>query len=308
MSRPEQHARPPRRAVLAVALTGSVLGLTGCGIRLEKDAPKIPGIKTQAPPADQAVLRKVLTDVAAAIMCAHYDDASWAPRLGTMHKKQRTRLTKVMATQGMTPAPRRRTGTGSGIVSDTEPMPLATFEQQTAMDIGSLAGLTARNLPMAAAIGVTHGAAAQLLGRPAEPSGGTVPSPAAVPTAILPALQAAIYAFEVIVAKTPLDSRKRAEATLTALRPTRAAWEAALGADAPAQPDGYTLPVQPTSDARRTKLAHLVLGDLVDACAGQVAPTRGDRGSFIGLTDLWVTATAQLWRWDTTPRPFPGLQ
>lgn len=307
MSRPVQRTSTPRRAVLATALAGSVLGLTGCGIRLEKGAPKIPGLKAQAPPADQAVLRTVLTNLEAAIMSAHHDDATWAARLAKIHTTQRTRLTKVMATQGMTPLPARQKGKGSGAVSDTEPLPLGVFEQRTAQGIGRLCGLTARNLPMAAAIGVTHGVAAQLLGKPADPAGDTVPEPAKVPVAILPSLQATIYAFEMIVAKTPLDSRKKAEATLAALRPTRSAWEAALGDAAPAQPDGYALPVQPTTDAKRTKLAHLVLTDLIDACAGQVVSTRGDRGSFIGLTDLWIAATAQLWRWDATPTPFPGL-
>ena len=159
---------------------------------------------------------------------------------------------------------------------------------------------------MAAAIGVTHAAAAQVLGKTVDIAGGAVPQ-AARATAILPSLQAAVYAFEMIVAKTPLHSRQGAEATLDTLRPARSAWEAALGDHAPLQPDGYALPVQPSTTATRTQLARRVLTDLIDACAGQAAATHGDRPSFLGLTGLWSDATAQLWRWGAAPAPFPGL-
>lgn len=305
MSRPEQRAATPRRAVLGAGLAGSVLGLTGCGIRVEKGAPKIPGIKTQAPPADQAVLRRVLTNVQDAAASASRSSFTWAPALARIHRAQHRRLLQVMATQGMTPTP-TPSATSTRVLA-VEPTPLPALEEHQASQLGDLVDLTTRNLPMAAAIGVTHAAAAQLLGKPATPSGDTVPRPTQVPAAVLPSLQAAIYAFEVIVAKTPLDTRKKAQATLSSLLPTRAAWEAALGDAAPAQPDGYTLPVQPTTKAKRAELAQVVLTDLIEACAGQVSATRGDRASFIGLTGLWGTGTAQLWRWGATPTPFPGL-
>lgn len=305
MPNAEQRAMVRRRAVLAAALGGSVAGLTGCGIRLESDAPHIPGVKKQGPPADQAVLRKVLHAVTGGATVAAAESSTWAKRLAKIHRAQRDRLTKVMATQGMTPSP-APTDDGSGGTSDTSLAPLDLFEHGAAGEMKLLAGLSTRNLPMAAAIVVTHAAAAQILGAPNNPSGATVPK-AAVAQAILPSLRAATYAFEVIVAKTPLDARKKAEATLTVLRATRATWEASLGKDVPTSPDGFTLPVQPTSDARRNQLAQRVLTDLVSACAGQVTATRGDRGAFVGLTTLWADATAQLWEWGAKPTPFPGL-
>lgn len=301
----QQRAAVRRRAVLAIALTGSVAALTGCGIRMESDAPHIPGVKKQGPPADQAVLRKVLKTVAAGAALAATESSTWAERLAKVHRAQRDRLTKVMATQGMTPSPAPTAGNG-GTVSDTSLVPLDQFEHGAAGEMKLLVGLSTRNLPMAAAIAVTHAAAAQVLGAPDNPSGVTAPKTAAV-EAILPSLRAAVYALEVIIAKTPLADRKKAEATLTTLRATRAIWEASLGKDVPPSPDGFTLPLQPTTAARRQKLAQRVLTDLIDACAGQVIATRGDRGAFIGLTTLWSDATAQLWLWGAKPVPFPGL-
>ncbi|WP_446665520.1 DUF4439 domain-containing protein [Flexivirga sp. B27] len=299
-----------RRAILAAALAGSLGSLTGCGIRLESDAPHIPGIKTQGPPPDQKSLRRLQDELDAAIRAASKTSSSesksessaWAGKLATLHRTQRRRLAAVMATQGMTPvstaSPSSRPNTDLG--------PLHSVEQEAARGIGSLASLSARNLPMAASIVVTQSAGADLLGHPAESSGGKPPNADQV-TAILPSLRAAIYAFEEIIAKTPLKDRKRAEATLTPLRATRATWEASLGKDVPQSPDGFALPVQPTTDARRRTLAQRVLTDLIDACAGQVVATRADRSAFVGLTALWADATAQLWRWGATPTAFPGL-
>lgn len=297
---PDRRAVLGRRALLATALAGSVVGLTGCGIRLEGDAPHIPGIKKQAPPADQAALRRLLTGVEDCLAAAQADSSAWAATLAHLHAAQRSRLMQVMATQGMTPAP-----TATDTATDLAALP--DVEQAAAAQLGSYVDLSARNLPMAAAIGVTQQAAVQLLGHDTAPAGGTVPKAAQV-HAILPSLRAATYAFEVLIAKTPEKSRKQAEATLTMLRATRASWEASLGKSVPAPPDGYTLPVPPTSDATRKQLAQRMLADLVANCADQVTATRGDHGSFVGLTTLWADATAQSWRWGTQPAPFPGLR
>lgn len=305
MPNAEHRAVVRRRAVLAAALASSVATLSGCGIRLESDAPHIPGIKKQGPPADQKTLERLffmLRKTATAAGSAPRSE-KWAGKLEAVHLAQATRLTEVMSTQGMKVPIYHDSSTGaSGDLVDYQ-----SAERINARQIGSLAGLTTRNLPMAAAIGVTQNAAAQILGGYVEPSGGTVPKADQV-TAILPSLRAAIYAFEEIIAKTPLKQRKTAERTLTALRATRATWEASLGKEVPASPDGFVLPVQPTTDARRHQLARRVLSDLIDACAGQAVATRGDRGAFIGLTTLWADATAQSWRWGAKPVPFPGLE
>ncbi|MFC6707709.1 DUF4439 domain-containing protein [Flexivirga alba] len=301
MPNADQRAMLGRRALLAAVLTGSVAGLAGCGIRMEGDAPHIPGIQKQGPPPDQATLRVLVTSIDTAISAAGH--SAWETTLAGVHRAQRTRLLAVMATQGMTPAATTAQPTGPAV----DPGAMFRFEQAGARAIGSLMTLSARNLPMAAAIAVTQNAGAALLGHRVAVNGGVVPKPAVV-QAILPSLRAAIYAFEVIIAKTPLKARKRAEATLTGLHAVRATWEASLGKDLPTSPDGFTLPVQPTTNARRQQLAQLVLTDLVDACAGQVTATRSDRGGFIGLTTLWADSTAQLWQWGAKPTPFPGLQ
>lgn len=305
MPNAEDRATLRRRAVITAALAGSVATLSGCGIRLEGDAPHIPGIKKQEPPVDQKPLERLffmLRKTATATTDAPESDP-WAAELRAMHLAQAKRLTEVMSTQGMKVPNYHYSSTGAhGDLVDYR-----SAERINARQIGSLAGLTARNLPMAAAVAVTQNAAAHVLGGYVEPSGGTTPEAEQV-RAILPSLRSAIYAFEVIIAKTAMNERKTAEATLTPLRATRATWEASLGKDVPPSPDGFTLPVQPTTDARRRALAQRVLTDLISACADQVAATRGDRGAFIGLTTLWADATAQSWRWGAEPAPFPGLK
>lgn len=301
MPKVDQRAMVHRRAVLAAALAGSVGGLTGCGIRVANGAPHVPGLKQQGPPADQAVLRSVRRQLDGAIEAAAADSSAWAEKLAAIHREQRTRLTQVMATQGMTPAPTPRP-TGPKIDRPA----LFLVEQRGARQAGSCVNLSARNLPMATAITVTENAGATMLGHSIRLSGGTVPSVAVV-LAILPALRAAIYALEVIVAKTPLTARKRGDATLTTLHAARATWEASLGKDLPTPPDGYALPVDPTTSSTRRTLAQRVLTDLITACAGQASATRGDRGALTGLAALWADGTAELWQWGATPTPFPGL-
>lgn len=298
----EERALVRRRALLVAALAGSVAGLTGCGIRMATDAPHVPGIKKKGPPADQAALRKLWKHLDTTIQVAELDPSAWGKKLARLHKDQRARLTAVMATQGMTPPEHRIIPTGPTVHLGG----LSSLEQAGARQTGSYVTLSARNLPMAAAISVSENAGAQLLGHGIRLTGGRMPKPAVV-EAILPSLRAAVYAFEVIIAKTPLHARKGAEATLTMLHAARATWEASLGAKVPAAPDGFKLPVNPTTDATRRQLAQRVLTDLIDACAGQATATRVSPGALIGLTTLWADATAQLWRWGAKPTPFPGL-
>lgn len=302
MPKAEDRATLRRRSVLAAALLGSVTTLSGCGIRLASDAPHIPGIKEQGPPADQAVLRGLWSQLDTAIDATTADTSGWAKKLGALHRLQRTRLTQVMATQGMTPPPHTPQPTGPSV----DPGALVSFEQEGARRVGSYVNLSTRNLPMAAAIAVTENAGATMLGHGIVVTGGTLPKPVVV-KAILPELRAATYALEVIIAKTALNARTRAAETLTMLHATRATWEASLGEALPTAPDAYALPTNPTTDATRQQLAQHVLSDLIDACAGQVTATKGDPGAFIGLTTLWADTTAQLWKWAATPVPFPGL-
>lgn len=54
------HARPSRRLVLSGALTLSAAALSGCGVRLEDDAPDIPFVPTRDPIPGEAVLLAML--------------------------------------------------------------------------------------------------------------------------------------------------------------------------------------------------------------------------------------------------------
>ncbi len=286
-----------RRALLAGAAGASLLALAGCGIRLERDAPHIPGLKTAGPPADQAALQGLLDVTTAAQAVAAADKAAWGPRLAAIHGQQVTRLTQVMATQGMTVRSATTSPVGSGMLP---------AEQAGVARLASIASTTSGNLPMAAAVVVSQAAACRVLGTPARFSGQELPDQQVL-LAVLPALRTATYGFEVLAAKTPLKERKDAAAALQTLAAARSEWEAAAGSAAPAEPPGYALPVAPTTPDNRRALARRLLGDVATTAASQVDGVRGRASQLAGLAQVWSDAVGLGWQWGSAPTAFPGL-
>ncbi|NNG40366.1 DUF4439 domain-containing protein [Flexivirga sp. ID2601S] len=286
-----------RRALLTGAAGASLLTITGCGIRLERDAPHIPGLKTAGPPADQAALQGLLDRASAARAAATADKSAWGPRLSAIHGQQATRLTEVMATQGMTARTGSAAPAGTGL--------LAT-EQAGAAALASVASVTASNLPMAVAVVVSQAAACRVLGKPAQFAGRVLPEQKVL-LGVLPSLRTATYGFEVLAAKTPVKDRKDAAAALKIIAATRAAWEAAAGTAAPVEPPGYALPVQPTTPDNRRALARRLLTDVASAAASQVTDVRGRAPQLGGLAQVWSDAVGLAWQWGVAPTAFPRL-
>lgn len=307
-----------RRAFLLAAAGATAIGLTGCDIRLKKNAPDIPGIATQGPPANQAALLALLAGARAATAGSVPKSTSWVLQLATMHRTQVTKLEAVMASEGIVvpatsvaasgPASSTSAPTSSTAVTELSTAQLLTIEKAglTASLLSEASKLTTSDLPMGAAVLATRVAATRVLGSPTTIAPQAAPPTTAV-VAVLPNLRAAVYGLETIIAKTPENARSRAQATLTVLYAARSSYEAAAAGAAPVEPPGYDLPIQPTTDTARSRLAQQLLGTLVTTIASQVGQTHHQPAQFAGLVQLWGDVTGLSWQWGSSPTAFPGL-
>ena len=278
------------------------MALGACSLRLESDAPGIPGLRTQEPTPDQKVLLATLVDLRGLEQTALAAGGVGA-RLAPVHKAQVSRLTDVIAGLGLTPpvAPSASAPPASG--------DLAAAEVRFGAGAGpaDLARASATHLPMLASIMTTRGAGALLAGRtPTWP--GETPLAPAVSSALLGAVRPAVYGLETISALTPEKQRKPVRTLLRDVTAERSRLEAAAGSTAPAPPLTYRLPGRTDTPAARAQLVTRLLSDVVTATAGQASVVRDRPGELTGLVALWSRSTARAWQWGVTPGPFPGLQ
>lgn len=134
--RMSERTRTSRRAVL-LGLAG--FGLTGCSIRLEKDAPRVPGVPTQKPPRDAAVLRELVRRLYTVRDAAQGDPRGKSAGLDALHEAQLDRVTKVAASGGIeVPEP-----TASPSPSATLPSATASSASAPATDSTDAADPTA---------------------------------------------------------------------------------------------------------------------------------------------------------------------
>ena len=295
--------RPGRRTLLATVSLTMVASVTGCDIRLQKGAPRLPGIATQGPPADQPGLLRALTAVRARQAEAASADGVWAPRLAPVYGAAVDRLTQVVASDGIT------VPTTSQLVPSAR-ISAAQFGalQREGLNPAAYAdtvGADAADRAMLAALLVLDAAGATVQGAAPDWSGQKLS--ATVAAALLPSVRAAVYGLEIIVARTPAANRPLASASLVTMDAARSRLEPAAGSMAPAPRLVYPLSVQPTTQASRAVLARDLLTGVVTACASRLraAPmTAGDLGA---LVHTWSDATALGWRWGVLPVPFPGL-
>ncbi|MDF8263291.1 hypothetical protein [Luteipulveratus flavus] len=278
--------------------------LAGCGVRLERDAPGIPGLRTAAPPPDSAALLATLGDVRRLERVAAAS-AGWGPRLAAVHRAQEDRISDVVAGLGVRPSSSpSSTRADGGAVGD---LAGAEMTFATGAAPADLARTTAAHLPMLAAVAATRGAAATLAGHSPTWPNVTMP-PAAVCVALLAAVRPAVYGVEVVAAGVRANAERKAmRSLLKGLYADRSRLEAAAGTAAPPPPLSYPLPpTASTPQARRQVVAGL-LAPVVTATAAQVIQVRGEAAPLTGLLDLWSGAVARAWSWGVPPTPFPGL-
>ncbi len=169
-----------------------------------------------------------------------------------------------------------------------------------------LAAVTADNLGMLTSLTAHHAAGASLLG--GDPGWPPLPGPegeAAVE--LLPGFRAAVYAFEVITARTPADSRQLPEGTLRRLRRLADGLADLAGPDAPPPPLGYRLEHDTTTPEGRTALAREVLAALPPTLTARAGEHTGDADAVAGTVHLLAEVTDLGRRWGLALEPFPGM-
>lgn len=321
---------PTRRLVLGAALLAVALGTSGCGVRLEDDAPRLPLVPTRQPIAAEEALLRLLDQTGRL--------ASWAQGLGRagkpsdvvrqlaqVHRQQATRLAAGL----------RARGVPEHLVSDAQagrlmaaaaapgtPKALGSLEAAALQPTVARAVLAADRylFPMVGALMAQRAAAAQLLGArlPADTTAWPSPELAGGPLA---SVRAAVYGFEVVAAhaadgtpvaaqdplKTTGGERKRAQGTLGVLRSLQIRLEALAGAQAPPAELGYTLPFPVDSAASARRLAGSVLGRLRAALAAALDPSAGGREAAPQLLRWLAAVEVEQRRWGGSLTAFPGL-
>lgn len=320
------------RRVLLASLAGGLL--TGCSVRLERGAPKLPGIKTQAPPKDTAAFQALVDRLSTTIDALEGQSHPWAAKLRSVHQQQESRVLAVAASAGMqlstpTPSPSTSSSVSSPTTSPTgstsasaapgttptaTPTPTPTYPPSDAAPVeaagvapAALAvatGVATDYRPMFLSVAATQVTGAALLGGPVNWSGDRLP--ASVATALLPAMREAVYGMEIVAARTKIRDRAVIISSLHTMYAARTRVEVAAGSSAPPDPNDYTLPIQPTDAASSRSLVQKLSEELVAACASQ-ARTPTDFASAAGLVRLWSDALGVLWTWNGTRVPFPGL-
>lgn len=320
--------RPGRRLLLAGVGAVLLAPVSGCGIRLEDDAPRLPLVPTREPLAGETALVALTRD------CLHLADLAEALAtplgrdLATLHRRQHTVLRTTLAARRVPAADLDATAsptasatgsaTGSATATPTTaptPRPtvppassLGAAEAEAAAGASRFSAVAADLLPPLAALHAQRWAAARLLTgtAPARPVSAGPPH-GADSDALVAAADTATYLAEVGTARSTGARRRRAEATLAALRDLVA--DLRSGEDPPQIALGHPLPfpVRTAADVDRLFLESLTslratlgggLAGLVgaDPVAGLVAGT-----CWLGVVEV------EAHRWGAPLAPFPGL-
>jgi hypothetical protein len=328
---------PTRRAVLGGgAATFAAIALSACGIRLEDDAPRLPGVPERRPiPAESFLLAlwRHTGDLERRAAGLGGVVTGLPARLAALHREQAMVLRAELATLGvpesvLADAERSTASVTSGTTTGTTgPTGSATTSSATtpapsgpkalaaeeASDLGptaiaSLAQVSSAAVPLVGSVLAQRSAAATLLGAPArwpEPAWST-PSLAAT---YLETTRAAVYGFEVVTAQSPGGAQHRlAAATLASLR-ARAARQETWAGESAGPPDlAYPLPFAVTTPAAARRLAVAVLTDLRAAVARELG-TAGEDTVALGMLVQWLADSEVLAsRWGVALAPFPGLK
>lgn len=302
-----------RRGVLGLAagaLVTGVLPLTGCGIRLEDDAPRPPLLGPS--PAVLALRTELERCLAARSAAAQASDRRHRA-LAELHRRQvevvRSRLT-ALGDSGAVPAaegPRR-----SGSPSPSAPSPtggdgaLLNAEMAGLDSSGrdALAQVPGSDIVLVSSLHVQRAAVSTRLGgRPAAAPPPSVPDgdPA---RRLLDATRSAHYALQVATARSDGDRERRAGLDRLA---ARLRWLEGAVPDAVPPPAGYVLPFRVTDARTAARLGRGAAEALVQADLAALPDTDGGHEK-VGTLLAWATED-ELVRvaWGGDFVPFPGV-
>lgn len=335
MMRPmSQGARPGvgRRAAVGLALGLAATVVSGCGVRLEDDAPRVPLIPTRTPVPAEAELVALTRDTDALAQLATGLEGDLGSDLSAIHARQHTVLRTTLIrdqvpVEGLDagPSPSPVTSTATSAAATPQPGPtgtpspsttaddapavrptLATAEATAAAGSGTFADVGADlRAPVAALHAQRYAAATLLSGQPPQvPSdpvtGGDV-------AALAERTSAAVWFLEVVAARSVRAQRSRADATLVALRGLLA--DQVAGGSRPPDTLGHPLPFPVKTSADGARLAREALISLRSehgAALDGLVTGHGAAGA--QAATRWLgTVEVEAHRWGVALEPFPGL-
>ncbi len=309
---PDQDPRRPGRRLFLVGVGTVVLApLSGCGIRLEDDAPRVPLVPVRTPVAGEELLTALTRECdRLAAMCARAPGGV-AGDLRVLHARQHTVLRTALLREGVPEDALDEpvAGPSPGATVSPAPVTVAALGSAEALSAAGAARFSVCAGPLRVSVAALHAqrfAAATLLGGTVPRVAGAAPTGAVV-DGVVTATDAAVYLAEVGTARSDGARRKRAAATLAALRALRN--DLVAGGDPPSPVLGVPLPfaVRTGTDVDRlfretlTTLRSTLGSSLdalltVDAAAGLPAATR-----WLGAVEV------EAHRWGVPLAPFPGL-
>lgn len=295
-----------RRAVLVGVALAGVGSVSACSVRLQRDAPAIPGIKTQGPPPDAAAFHAALASSQGLLNIAVTGPKPWGPRLTVMHRQQVGRLLAVMRSDGISPPmPSASPSTSRATSTSTVALGRAEFLGVDTQSLRNVRSSTPTNTAMFAALLASYAAAATVVGP--TPAWAELQPAQAMAVALIPAVRRAVYALEVIAARTPDKDRYLVGSSVLIMSAQRSRLEEAAGSSAPPAPLSYRLPTAPVSPATNSALARTVLAAVSQAAARSVDAHHESVDVVRAVVREWAEPTALSWRWGAPLAPFPGL-
>lgn len=325
---------PSRRLVTVGVLGVAVAALTGCGIRLEDDAPHVPLVPARSPIDGEDALLRLLAAVQTAALAPVDPKAPFSPLLAPIHQKQARVLHDALRQRGVpeeelpsatpspTPSPTpSATGTASATGTPTTsptPAPSTTPPTGVAAAEGPIASAgvgcaeAERDLrPMLLAVLAQAHAALELDGHPVA-VGLTAPPAWTTSEALVPlitALNDATYLLEVAAARSRLSVRTVWLDGIEKLGRVTADLVEAVGDAAPAPDLGRPLPHPVTTDAEAATLATEAMSTLLSTF-GSALRSLGDADpdAAFAVVPRWLgVVAAQAHRHGIRLTAFPGL-
>ncbi len=338
MMRPMWQGAPPelgRRALAGLGLGVAAAALSGCGVRLEDDAPRVPLLPTRTPVPSESELTALTRETDRLARVAGDLTGDLAADLAAIHRRQHSVLRTALVRQQVPPedldAPPESEATGPaapGTASspsatspsaEASPSPsassadpgqdrsaLAADEAASAADSGVFTGVAPELRAPVAALHAQRFAAATLLsGTPPEVPGEPVTGEDVA--ALAGRTAAAVWFLEVVAARSTGPQRARAEGTLASLRALLA--DQVAGGSRPAVSLGHPLPFPVETSAQAALLAREVLATLRSDHGAALDGLVSDHGhTGIQAATRWLgTVEVEAHRWGVELEPFPGL-
>lgn len=330
---------PSRRLVAAGALGAAVALLTGCGIRLEDDAPHVPLVPERSPIEGEDALVRLLAAVQAAALAPTDTKVPISALLAPLHARQATVLHDALRQRGIpadelpsaTPSPSASpttTPTGTQTPSPTvSPSPVAapTVATVEGSILAAGTGLAAAKADLRATLlsllAQAHAALDIAGAAPAAAAPTATPSPSATPTSsptwshpealapLITAVRSTTYFLEVAAARSPAKARTAELPGIAELHALSTELVEAAGDAAPAPELGYPLPHRVETPAETKILTTEALTGLLSTF-GAALPSLGENDSDAAFAKVpqWLgTVAAQAHRHGIPLTAFPGL-